>query len=310
MTRSRITQTDPPDLLPYELSTLASDWLRSLRASNRSQHTLRAYRATVTQLEAFLVASGMPTDVRKLTREHVESFLVDVVERNAASTAALRFSALKSFFGWLVDEGEITRSPIERTARPNVPDVPVPIITTEQAKALLKACNGTTFEDRRDAAILRLFLDGGPRLSELTALRVDDVDRDLQVLHVVGKGSRPRAVPYGAKSAQALDRYLRARAKHPEARRDALWLGQRGALSTGSVYAVVRRRASLAGFTLHPHQLRHTWAHQWRAQGGNSDDLQRMGGWRSAQMLNRYGASAADERAREAHKKLSFGDQL
>ena len=79
----------------------------------------------------------------------------------------------------------------------------------------------------------------------------------------------------------------------------------------GGVYDIVQQRAERAGLgKVHPHMFRHAWAHAWLAAGGQEQDLARLGGWRSRAVMARYGASAADERAREAARRLSLGDRL
>ena len=114
---------------------------------------------------------------------------------------------------------------------PAVPEAPPRVLNDEQLRRLLKACEGREFADRRDAAILRLLVDTGMRRAEIAGLRVEDVDFDHDVAVVLGKGRRPRACPFGRKTAQALDRYLRVRAAHRDAALPALWLGVWGPMT-------------------------------------------------------------------------------
>ncbi|HEV3355898.1 MAG TPA: tyrosine-type recombinase/integrase [Pseudonocardiaceae bacterium] len=101
-----------------------------------------------------------------------------------------------------------------RVQQPKVPTRLIPIIRDADTKKLLDTCRSKEFIDLRDEAIIRLYYNTGARLSEVANLMVGDVDLDLDSVHYHGKGSKDRRVRSGPKAGRALDRYLRARARH------------------------------------------------------------------------------------------------
>jgi len=295
----------------FTVIDLWPSWELSLRAKNRSAATIRNYRGHLHTFAEWLEATGHPPAVESVDSRTLERFIAEQVERLSASTAATRFRCLRVFFNWAEAEQEITDNPMRRMSPPKLEEPEVPVFTDDELRRLIAACDGQGFAERRDAALIRLLLDGGLRAAETIGLTLEDLNLAAGEASVMGKGAKGRTVAYGNKTGQALDRYLRSRRTHKATEDSALWLGVRGPLGTSGLTQMLRRRGIQAQVEdVHPHRFRHTWAHKWLAAGGQEGDLQALAGWESQQMIGRYGASAKAERARAAHKRLGLGDAL
>lgn len=302
-----------------DLGANVTSFARSMRAANLSPATQRTYLAALGRLADFLAARGMPTDVAAIRREHLEAFMEDQLANWRPATAANRYSGIRPFFAWLVEEGEIRESPMARMRKPKLPEYAPPLLSDDELRRVLAACEGPAFADRRDAAIVRTFMSTGARLSELANLRwtpgaetTNDVDLDLGIIRILsGKGRRERISHLGAKAVKALDRYLRVRHRHPHAADPYLWLGEKGRMTDSGVAQVLRRRGVAAGVPgLHAHLFRHTYAHEALSAGMQEGEVMALAGWKSREMLSRYAKSAERERALTAARRLAIGDRL
>lgn len=293
------------------LDRLGASFRRHLRAENKSERTCTIYLQSVRFFGAWLAAEELPAELDHLTRSNIVSWLAGLSDRNAPGTVRTRWKGLHRFCGWLVAEGTLDANPMQGLEVPAVQDKPVPVLDDDQLAALVKACQGKRFNDRRDEAVIRFLLDCGVRNSELCGIAAVAVDLDAQMVIVTGKGRKTRPVYFGPRTARALDRYARMRSGHRWAHADAFFLGERGPITTDGIREIVRVRAEAAGIPeMFPHRFRHTWAHDFLLAGGQERDLKRLAGWSSDAMLERYGASAADHRARMATRKLSRGDRV
>jgi integrase len=296
-------------------------YLQSLRSSGLAEATIGVYLGALLEFEKFAVANDLPREVSRIEHAHVQAFMLDQLTRLSRASAAARFGGLRSFFAWGLANGVIEASPMATMKAPTIPETPVPVLTDDQVKALLRACEGKAFKQRRDMALIRFMLDTGARRSEVAAVRVAEIDLNTgTVTFSKTKGSRPRLVAFGAKTASAIYAYLIERDRSRHASSPFLWVGQTGGLSGEAVGAIVTRRSRIAGVNnldsegrahpIHAHQTRHTFADRYLAAGGSEGNLMALGGWRSREVMGRYGRSRAVERALDEARRIAVGDRL
>lgn len=287
------------------------DFHRELKLLGRSDRTIQSYLEAVEQLELFHDGQAL----EGLTRTELGDFLLNIKETYSATTAGNRFRSLRRFYNWMVtEEGiDLDKSPLAGMKEPRGEDRPIPVPSAADVRKVLATCSNKDHDSYRDEAIIRLFCEpGAPRVAEMAGILLDRIDFTQDIVAILGKGRKWRAVPFGAKTGKALTRYMRVRAKHPLAKLEYLWIGARGKeLTPSGIYQMIERRCALAGVErIHPHQLRHFAADAWFAAGGSDQDGMRLFGWSSLDMPRRYGRANAEQRAIEAHRRMSLGDQL
>ena len=150
MTTKTGTKANSPRQSPLPtVDNLSPSFQRGLLAQSKSLKTVKTYIESLDLLQRFLGDRGMPQQVSHICREHVESFIADVLTRWEPTTANNRYRGLQQFFKWAQEEGEIQESPMGRMKPPKIPEEPPPLRSDQELRRLLKACEGTAFPDRR-----------------------------------------------------------------------------------------------------------------------------------------------------------------
>lgn len=298
------------------IEDLIPSWRLSLEAASKSPKTIDGYIRSATQLVRYLKANDLPADTEGVQAEHVRGFLIAERERTCANSAGTHFRNLRVLFNWLIKEDErITPAPIHASDAPKVTRKVKVYVTEDQQRALLATCAGNSFLDRRDNAILRVLYDNGMRVSGLAGIKVAGVDLRGCLIKIVLKGGDEQLAPIVPKTAAAIDKYLRIRARHSYANSPWLWLGVRGQsvgrFTANGVRVMLARRGAEIGLEgLHPHQFRGTAAHELLAAGMHPDAVKRILGWKTDAMLREYTEELAGERARTVHAQLAPGNRF
>ncbi|HYL69095.1 MAG TPA: tyrosine recombinase XerC [Candidatus Limnocylindria bacterium] len=284
---------------------------------NASPNTIREYNRDLTEFRTFLTPPGeatMPLDQvdHRIIREYV-SWLYD--RKLEKSTVARKLAALRSFFKFCVREKFAKQNPARLVSTPKLPKRLPRVLTPsemnrfldELASGRLRTVNRKRKQSpkseakeklilKRDRAIFELLYASGLRVSELTGLNLENIDRRGKMLRVLGKGRKERIVPYGEKAQTALEVYWPVREEllarqETDADHGAVFLNSHGGrLMPRAVRTIVKKYARLGNvnWDLHPHSLRHAFATHLLADGADLRAIQELLGHVSLSTTQRY----------------------
>jgi site-specific recombinase XerD len=269
-------------------------YVEFLRMRHYSDRTIATYRRSLRALSAGLAnrpAQQGPVTVPDVTTGALYDHLAAVSEARRLSPRTLNriVCSYSSFFRYIVAQGAVDANPVDRIERPKVGRTGVRCLKHGQVSRLLRS-----IDDSRDRLVVRLIYATGVRVSELCAMRVEEIDLDDGVIRVVGKGNKERIVFLDDATADALDEYIGARASGP------LFPGYGGKpISTRTVQLLFKRYAP-EGVT--PHTIRHSYASELYRRSRNLRVVQENLGHTSIKTTEVYLHTDLEER-REVYRR-------
>ena len=282
---------------------LAEAFLQSLAVErNASPRTLKAYRQA---LEVFRATCNTPW--KKCTADDFRNYLFTIMKRGQArSYIRLQFSALRTFYRFLIERKGLSRDPVRELRLPKIEKKLPLVLTRHQIDELLatpmkisKHRAAPHWMPLRDVAIMELFYSSGLRLSELAALDVADLDLYTESVRVFGKGRKERVCPVGFPALEANSRYRAAANVHS----GPLFINKgRKRISPRSIWLILKRylRHTSIPIAISPHKLRHSFATHLLDRGADLRSVQSMLGHASLSTTQIY-THVSVERLKKAY---------
>jgi len=266
-----------------------------------SGHTVRNYLSDLRQFLCYLDETGEGVSAESAEAYSVRGFMASRFGENQASSLARKLSALRTYYEFLVRQGKVKVNPASLLAAPKRERRLPAFLSVDDAFRVMEAAGDESFREARDRAMLELLYGSGLRVSELVGLNRRDIQPDVQVLRVWGKGNKERIVPFGSKAREALERYLKIRDALPAKRaaeagragnrEDPLFLNRFGGrITTRSVARRLDFWVRKLGLPLHvsPHALRHSFATHLLDGGADLRAIQELLGHASLSTTQKY----------------------
>jgi site-specific recombinase XerD len=304
------------------LSTLATEG-KSPRYIDWLKTRLKYFSNFIRQThgEGFTLQDLAVEDGREFLRELMErdrKFKDHPMHREQKGKLAIQYihgcgRAVRSFSTWVYEEGYLDDNVMRRLRLPKLPSTLPEPLTEQEIHRVLSACLDSTYECKRNFAILMLFLDTGIRLDELVNLRLSRIDFPLGEMTILGKGNKERKVPVGSQAKKALLDYISKERREPSNPQDAdrLFMTADGYPITHTAVAKMFVRVKIRAEVpkLHPHICRHTFSVRYLVHGGDAFSLQKILGHTSLEMTRKYVNMAFGD-VKEKHRQFSPMDNL
>ncbi len=246
-------------------------FLQSRQARGVSPQTLRYYWE---RLSKFIAS----VDYTCAVRQDIERYLNSIPPNQyGLATRHASYRAIKVFYRWLSTEYELP-NPVTGVAAPILGKPILPSLTREQVKLLIKQA-----ETVRDKAIIALFTESGLRLSELVSISPANIDWELRIIKILGKGRKEAYAPYGELTEKYLKSWLRQYQPN-----GGLW-----GLNQWGITSMLRRLETATGIVCNPHVFRRTFACLLRKAGMDTMTIKDLGRWESLEMVQRYTRSVS-----------------
>lgn len=239
-----------------------------------SQNTVASYCSDVKSFLGFY--QGRAEDA---CPEDIEAYLAvrkDLSERSQARAV----SSLRSFYDWIVQEGYIRENPCDRIEAPKLGRYLPSVLSSDEIERMLDSIDISTWQGKRDKAIIEMLYGCGIRVSEATGLRISHIFMDKGFIRIIGKGNKERLVPMGDAAVEALNAYMEHRPRPADkASDDIVFLNRFGrSLSRISMFNMVKKVALMAGIRkeISPHTFRHSFATHLIENGADLRGVQEM----------------------------------
>ena len=257
------------------MDTWVQAFLLHLENKNFSANTVKSYRADLQEFTDYLSKRKQNT-LEAFTSPVIRSFLASLPQDYARNTVLRKIAALRSLAAFLLRQGKLARNPFKLLPAPKREKLLPKFLTLPETDRLINTAGNTHFA-ARDKALFELMYSSGLRRSEVTGLKIRDVDFFNGVVRVLGKGNKERLVPVTDEALYAIKYYLSTRT-NPQPQ-DALFLNAHGKPLTGDGLAFIFKNTAIAAHLARkvtPHSLRHSFATHLLNNGCDLRSLQEM----------------------------------